>query len=381
MSAAPGLYSTAKDGIIFITCQSLTPQLIFNNGLNQNIIILYRLFALIGYKPYLLVNGPMDCMKLPGAFHDLRWITIDKYIQAPFNVKVLLEIGMNMGKKVRALFHMMGARVIKLYLGNSLNIDTEMSLFSDKTDIVIHSKDDIDLVLTSPHYASQLDYLRVINGVSEKAAAIAPYVWDPMIINSYEEVSHLDRKVKDILIIEPNISFQKSCVIPLLICEKYYLENPGFAGKVYVFNTDKYEESGNFFKNILNNLNLWRDGRIELHGRFAITDILRKYPSSLLLCHQTNNEYNYMYLEALYKKIPLVHNSECWKEAGCYYEGNSLEGGVAALRDGLEGSFGCSRALREDQGRKIMWYHSIYNPAVQQAWSRLLEEDSVTDDK
>jgi hypothetical protein len=324
------------------------------------------------YKPYLLVNGPMDASKLPGAFHDLRWITLDKYIQAPFNVKALLEIGMNMGKRVRSLFHMMGAKVIKLYLGNSLNIDTEMCLFSDNNDIVIHSKDDIDLVLTSPHYASQLDYLRVINGAC--AVEVAPYVWDPMIINAYEEVTYVEKAQKDILIIEPNISFQKSCVIPLLICEKYYLENPGFTGKIHLFNTDKYEENGNFFKNILNNLSLWRDGRLELHGRFAITDILQKYPSSVLLCHQTNNEYNYMYLEALYRGFPLIHNSAAWEETGCYYEGDSLEGGVAALGCALKGD-------STKEGRKIMWYHSIYNPAVQQAWSRLLEEDTVTSDK
>ncbi len=363
--AVPGLC----EGNIFITCQSFTCDTIFNNGLNQNIIILYRLFGIMGYTPYLLVNGPMDTMKLPGVFHDLRWITLDKYIQKPFNVKILLEIGMNMGKKVRALFHMMGARILKLYLGNSLNIDTEMSLFSSKNEIIIHSKGDIDLVLTSPHYASQLDYLRVINNTPCK---VAPYVWDPMFINAFDVVSPVDGQVKDILIIEPNISFQKSCVVPLLICEKYYLES-GFAGKIHVFNTDKYGEGGNFFKNILGNLNLWRDGRIELHGRFAVTDILRKYPSSIMLCHQTNNEYNYMYLEALYRGFPLVHNSEPWKECGSYYQGNSLEGGAAALHSALGGS--------SKEGRKIIYEHSIYNPAVQQAWLRLLEDSSVSSDK
>jgi hypothetical protein len=364
MAVAPGLRS---ENIIFITCQTLTPDLIFTNGLNQNIIIFYRLFDLMGYKPYLLVNGPMDSSKMPFA---LRWITLDKYIQKPFNVKVLLEIGMNMGKKVRALMHMMGARIIKLYLGNSLNIDTEMTLFGDRSDIVIHSKGDIDMVLTSPHYAPQLEYLRVLNGIPSGlgAAAIAPYVWDPMFIDSSLETGSANA-AKDILIIEPNISFQKSCVVPLLICEKYYLENPTFSGKVHVFNTDKYVEGDNFFKNILENLTLWRDGRIELHGRFAITDILRKYNSSVMLCHQTSNEYNYMYLEAFYLGRSIIHNAESWKEAGCYYEGCSLESGAGALKKALDGGGGA--------GRKIIWDHSIYNPAVQAGWSRLLEEGSV----
>lgn len=368
MSAqVPGLRS---EDIIFITCQTLTPDIIFTNGLNQNIIIFYRLFSLMGYKPYLLVNGPIDDSKLPFA---VRWITLDKYIQKPFNIKILLEIGMNMGKKVRSLMHMMGARIIKLYLGNSLNIDTEMSLFGAGSDIVIHSKGDIDMVLTSPHYVSQLEYLRVLNELPEGAAAIAPYVWDPMFIESNSIDSLVKDKNKDILIIEPNISFQKSCIVPLLICEKYYLENPTFRGNVHVFNTDKYEEGGNFFKNILENLTLWRDGRIELHGRYSITDILRKYNSSVVLCHQTSNEYNYMYLEAFYLGRPIIHNSDSWKEAGCYYEGCSLESGVSALGAALEGNSG--------SGRKIIWNHSIYNPAVQEAWSRLLEEGSVVHDK
>ena len=35
----------------------------------------------------------------------------------------------------------------------------------------------------------------------------------------------------------------------------------------------------------------------------------------ILLSHQWNNALNYLYLEALYKNIPLVHNSDflqCW---------------------------------------------------------------------
>jgi hypothetical protein len=358
------------DGVLFLTCQTITPEMLFSNGLNQNIIIFYRLFALLGYKPYLLVNGPMDNNKMPAAFQDLRWITIEKFIQKPLKVKAMLEIGLNMSNKVRDVLHMMGARVLKIYLGNSLNIDTEFSMTN--SDVILHAPGDVDMVLTSPHYSSQMEYLAGINRVPLDKVGIAPYVWDPMIINCYEEVT-FSGQVEDIVIVEPNISFQKCCVIPLLICEKYYLEH-GFKGNVHVYNTDKYNEGSNFFKNILENLALWRDGRIVLHGRHSITDILKEHPSSALLCHQTSNEYNYMYFECLHMGFPLIHNSYAWSTMGFYYENDSLKGGVEALIAAFAGA-------SAEKGHKIMYDHSIYNPAVQEAWVRLLEGVVEVSDK
>ena len=89
--AVPGL--ACRD--VFITCQSITSDLIFTNGLNQNIIILYRLFEIIGWRPTLFVNGSMDTGKLPSKLRDVRWITLEKYLQSPFEVRVLLEIGVS----------------------------------------------------------------------------------------------------------------------------------------------------------------------------------------------------------------------------------------------------------------------------------------------
>ncbi len=356
--AAPG---------IFLTCQTLTENMIFNNGLNQNIIIFYRLFVLLGYRPYLLVNGPMENSKLPVGFQDLHWITIEKFIQAPFDVKALLEIGINMSDKVRNIFRMMGARIIKIYLGNAQNIDTEFC--NTNSDVILHAPGDIDMILTSPHYASQLEYLAAVNSVSLDKVSVCPYVWDPMIINAYKEVK-FGGSIDNILILEPNISFQKCCVIPLLICEKYYLEH-GFQGKVHVFNTDKYMEGSNFFKNLVERLALYRDGRIVLHGREAVVDILEKYPNSALLCHQTNNEYNYMYLECEYRGFPLVHNSAAWSDLGSYYIGDSLVGGCAALLD--------AAATHKDD--KLLYDYSIYNPAVQETWLRLIERSDLESDK
>jgi hypothetical protein len=356
---------------VFLTCQSITPDLIFTNGLNQNIIILYRLFEIIGWKPTLLVNGSMDMGKLPSKFRDVRWITLEKYLQSPFEVRVLLEIGINMAEKVRNLFHMMGARVLKLYLGNSLNIDTEMSLFSPQVEIIQHKPGDIDMLLTSPHYADQLEYLRKLNGLSCENAQIAPYVWDPMFIDCDATASSAaSSQRRDILIFEPNISFQKCCVIPLLICEKYYMENPEFSGKVHVFNTDKYNEGTNFFRNLLDRLTLWKDEKIELHERHSVQDIMKQYPDAVILCHQTNNEYNYMYLEAFYKGFPLVHNAESWSNGGWYYDGCDIEGGATVLGKALSSSKG--EGVSEE--KEIIWHHSIYNTANQEGWLRLLED-------
>ena len=362
MSIVPGP-ECKEEKIVFLTCQSLAPDVIFSNGLNQNVIFLYQLFELVGWKPYLLVNGPMDSSKLAT---EMRWITLDKYIQEPFDVSVLLEIGINMSKKVRSLFKMMGARVIKLYLGNTLNIDTEMCIYSPGGDVILHSVGELDMVLTSPHYASQLEYLRCVNGLEADQVSVAPYVWEPTFIGEGVGAA----PPKDILIFEPNISFQKCCVVPLLICEKYYLENLSFSGKIHLFNVDKYEDGSNFYRNLLDRLRLWKDGRIVLHGRCSVKEIMEEYPNSVILCHQTNNEYNYMYLEAFYRGFSLVHNAESWSSGGFYYEGDDILGGATALGRALNNSGSVERRRHEND---IIMRHSIFNTANQEGWLRLLE--------
>ena len=86
----------------------------------------------------------------------------------------------------------------------------------------------------------------------------------------------------------------------------------------------------------------------------------------VILCHQTNNEYNYMYLEAFHKGFPLVHNAESWSSGGFYYDGCNIQDGATMLKKALTSP--------TPEAKDIIWKYSIYNTANQEAWLRLLED-------
>jgi len=103
----------------------------------------------------------------------------------------------------------------------------------------------------------------------------------------------------------------------------------------------------------------------------SIAEVLQKYPSAVPICHNYNNEYNYMTLEFLYSGFPVLHNSPSWKTTGYYFEEESIQGGVNALAVATTKHQSNMQSFIA-QARPIMWRHSIYNPAVQDAWSSLL---------
>jgi hypothetical protein len=78
-----------------------------------------------------------------------------------------------------------------------------------------------------------------------------------------------------------------------------------------------------------------------------------------------------MIFEYLWAGFPVVHNAASWRDAGYYYDSESIEGGVKSIVQALQ--------LHADNlnsflatGKVIIDRHSIWNPKVQEAWKALL---------
>ena len=54
-----------------------------------------------------------------------------------------------------------------------------------------------------------------------------------------------------------------------------------------------------------------------------------------MISYQENCELNYIYLEALYLGIPLIHNSKILENAGYYYEGINIDEGAVKLEKAI----------------------------------------------
>jgi hypothetical protein len=299
-------------------------------------------------------------------------VTGEDVISSLMPVHLLVEIAMSLDAGFRKQLRALGGRVARLYLGNILNIDIETPIFYTPMYFAHHVLEEIDEVWVSPHYKQHHEYAGLLNNV--KPAKIAPYVWDPIILTlggtrSFKWKPRLPGEIPVIVILEPNISFQKCSLIPLMIVERWYRTSKQDV-KVILGNSEKFQGNMYFMKTILPTLELYKNKKLTLSGRHSISSIMTDYPSAFAIGNHWNNEYNYMTLEYLSAGFPVIHNASDWSDAGYYY--STIVEGVKQLQSAIE--FHDSRLETYQGGASaLQWRHSPYNPEVQKAWLTLLE--------
>lgn len=365
--------------VILLATATIHSESLFVNGLFQNVYVLYKLFDSMGYAPILLVNDkPKEINAVPSILRHVRMLTVEEVARSPIPIHIYLEIGMSIDPSLRRIFRMGGAKVCKLYLGNILNIDIETPMFYHGMHFAHHIIGEIDEIWVSPHYKQHDEYAAVLNHVQPipTKMKIAPYVWDSSILSldgtrNLRWRPRLPEEPETFIILEPNISFQKSALLPLLIIERMYRMNKRPI-KVLIGNGEVMMKNAFFVETILPTLNLVKDDCIIFSGRHSTPDILRDYPHATAVCHQWNNQYNYMTLEYLVAGFPVIHNAPDWHDVGYYYKGNNVSEGAAALLRSQ--TYHSSTIERYRSMAKVLeWRHSPYNPEVQRAWRDLLE--------
>ncbi len=375
-------------GIILLSTATITEENIYMNGLFQNVFVFYRMFDAMGYAPIFLVNEkPKDLKKIPAALRACRQIVTEDLLRQPMpNVVALIEIGMSMDPLVRQFVKMIGGRLIKVYLGNILNIDVETPIFINQHYFAHHVIGRTDKIVTSPHYGQHAEYATYVNQVIPPAEAplkdlIAPYVWDPNILTrdgtlSLRWQAPRGGEEECFVIMEPNISFQKSSVVPLMALEKWYRDvgrAAGWKGKIHVVNGDRLTMVPHASENFLPLLDIWKEGRVVVHDRRDIVSALTAWPSATFLLHNYNNEYNYMTLELMWAGFPVIHNSPSWAEYGYSYEGAGLAGAARQVEAVRKAHAERLEAYR-GHAQLLAWRHSPYNPANQAAWEKLIQK-------
>jgi len=365
----------SKRKIILLATATIHNDSLFVNGLFQNVYILYKLFDSMGYAPILLVNEkPKDIEKVPSILRKTRMITVEELVRSSIPVFLQIEIAMSVDSSTRKNLRLSGTKVAKLYLGNILNIDIETPMFYPGIHFAHHVIGEIDEIWVSPHYRQHYEYAGLINKV--EPAKVVPYVWDSCILTldktrNFKWRPRSQNEVQTFVILEPNISFQKCCLIPLLIVEQWY-RNTHSDCKVVIGNSEKLKQNPFFTKTILPTLELFKDSKIIFTGRHTITNIMEDYPSAFAICHQWNNQYNYMTLEYLASGFPVIHNAPDWSDAGYYYEGSNLEKGLTQLKKAME-YHETTMETYMSGAAVVQWRHSPYNPDVQKAWKEFLK--------
>jgi hypothetical protein len=173
-------------------------------------------------------------------------------------------------------------------------------------------------------------------------------------------------------IIEPNISFQKSSLIPIMIAESYYRANPDKVHEIAVINGNKLMESPYFKATLLPTLELYKAGKLHMLPRADTRSLAKTLNSNILIQHTVNNEYNYIFLEHLMMGFPVVHNFEKFKEFGYYYTGDSIKEGTEQIHK-ITTTHHMRVEAYKVAANQLNWNFSISNPDNMKGWSEILD--------
>jgi len=374
LSAKPSL----ERKIVLLATASITDGNIFNNGLYQNVFVIYKMVDAMGYLPIFVVNSkPKSLSDVPEILRGCRIADVDDLIKTPLPVYIYIEIGMSVHPQLKKFLKMLGARTTKLYLGNILNIDIETPMFFNPMFFSHHVVGETSEIWTSPHYKMHAEYAAALNHVEpEKGLRIAPYVWDPAVIQDegrrYMRWRPRQAGEKPTLIVmEPNISFQKNSLGPLMICEEYARAHPEVDFEVLVVSGERLMLSPHFKRNILPYLDLEKRGMLKMVGRKDMVSVMKMLPHAIGVCYHLNNEFNYMVLEYIATGYPCLHNCTAWKDFGYYYPELDTKKAAVQLHEAIHKHHERLETYNA-HAKALMWRHSPYNPENHKAWEKLM---------
>jgi hypothetical protein len=371
MLLARELPNIIKRPVIAIVTAQITEDSIFQNGLYQNAYFIYKLIEAIGCIPILIINEKTD--KYPEFMQQFNCITVDDLVRNPIPLTVYLEVGLSTAPHIRKFMRTCGARIARIYLGNIFNIDVETPLFYGPMNFSHHVIGETDMILTSPHYSHYSEYMASLDNINVSSVHIAPYVWGPDFITKHNTDIPLwippTDTVPTFIIMEPNISFQKNAILPLLALEKWVTDNFITNARIILINGKRLEIS-TYYKQLIASLTIHKNAFIDSRDRMNVRDVMKEFPSATIICYHKDNELNYMALEFLYTGYPVIHNAKTWEKAGYYYTADSIDGCAAALQAVRQHAD--RQTVYRSQTQQIFWQHSIHNPTVQETWYKFL---------
>ena len=342
---------------------------IWSCGNRQTIFYLKRTLELTGHNVFLVEASARTIKDEEAQFKDDKVYRV-KEIGHKLDVIVLHGTELLIGDAEN--LHKLGCKIIKMQGGNSYIFLMESILFKesegplDNTTATRH--DLVDEIWTIPqHENTCYHYFELMYRCP---VTVIPHLWNPIFLDDAAKILEKGRpykieytnngkKEKRISVFEPNLNVVKNAIMPMLIVEKMYRENPELLEKVYITNATKLREHNRFLEFAFP-LDIVKDKKAWFEKRYPIAHWLGKH-TDVCVIHQWENAMNNMYLDALYFNYPLVHNSHFWKDYGYYYEGFNVADGAEALKRAIETHDDNLEEYRE-KSQELIWKHHTDNP-------------------
>jgi hypothetical protein len=365
---------------------------IFSNGLMQNAYFLYDTYKKLGHACTLLsYDKAYTCLRgldtVPVAL-----ISVDPSEFQTSDYDVLISVGMGISPEVYAACVRTHTHVIGFVCGNVLANTTDG--FTD-TDAgapsgLVGKEAPIHAVWMIDAFRHMKAFMEVVRSAP---TTLVRHTWSPGLLELF--ASQRRRAVADlyykgagataaaatattstklnILILEPNLNYVKSAVIPFTICEHLHRRHPDLINEVFVFNWPEASKTAD---------HLFRNYTVSTKTRkfksLLIDEILGHFNSQphpyVVLSYQDHNPWNYLYYEMLHFGVPLVHNSPDFKHLGYYYSDTDVEGGAGAVLNAHEYHSRLA-PLQAPKIRQLLDSMDPAKPECQAYWGDILERE------
>jgi len=373
---------TNNNRIIAIISKDFPDSDLFGCGIYQNALLLYDLLNTIDdLKVVFLLSHKEDgLISNSDAYESYVFADLK---DLPFKIDVCIETTVYTETEHKQLFkkHHANIKIVTLRLGNFIAHDIDSTIYDKKLGRQMNAWA-MDSVWISPHYQHTREYISSLYHLDCSKVVIAPYIWDPRFLDdriarigkTYDELKFSPSDPKKIAVLEPNLNYTKNALVPILILEEAYRTDPDSYEAAYVNWTDKSDDAKYYFMETFGrNCDIVRAETNKLYfiGRTEFPLIVNdgiKY----IVSHQKDNALNYIYLEAAYLGLPLIHNSPFLSDFGYYYEDyNTKQGGTALLRALAQHS-----NTLEDYNKssaELLNQYSIDNPDVKNQYRQLID--------
>ena len=313
----------------------------FSNGLQQNIIFLHQLLDSIeNVNSYLLSNGDIQKYKFikESSFISLKEVLNGNNLE--FDLIILMGITFNQINIDNLKQKNPKIKFVLMQCGNQVSHDIENSIYRNKLKTLIPPIRRLDAIWTLPQHDLNQQYVR--NYFKCEKVIEVPYIWNEFFIQHQlknENINSEDiifKKINNIVILEPNLTYQKNCLIPIFIAEEFERKYPK---KIHSCNVigGKTIKQNEYLISIIMNLDIYkkRNDYIQFHSRKPFLNAVTNY-GSIIISHQIQNNLNYLYFDALYLNLPLIHNSERISEFGYFYNNHNITEAALLLEKSLE---------------------------------------------
>lgn len=352
------------------------------NGIKQNAVTLRDMFALCpNVKQAKLVNL--------GSLRDYDGTVWEEYKEHLVDFNTFADDGdMLITATVTptpAMAEVCGDKnipIVKHIMGNEIALFIAHTIYDFENQFNSYNKrKNYKAVWISPHiYEHNKSFFEV---VTDSPASIGPYIWTDRFINEHakgykerhgKEATYepSGKKEKRISVFEPNIGYEKTCVLPVVALEKLYNKHPDLIEFVNIFGSDNIKNK-KIFVEFASSLNINKGKKLFFEARYPIVWSLNAH-TDIMLAHQHDLSLNYAYFDAAWLGFPVVHNAHMVKDLGFYYPEWDGEKAAAKLKDVISNFDKKYHKNYMEKSRKIIKKYFWNNQKNIDGYAKLIED-------